>query len=57
MQPKKLTGWLILLIIWIGVLGFSGGATILSTIEAAYQPYVAEYPSLRTAITVFPLLV
>ena len=56
MQPKKLTGWLILLIIWIGVLGFSGGATILSSIEASWRPYMTEYPSLPTAITVFQLL-
>lgn len=57
MQPKKLTGWLIVLIVWIGVIGFSGGARSLTAIEPAYRPYMAEYPSLRTAIMVFQLLV
>src|SRR4030095_8634918 len=57
MHPKKLTGWLIVLIVWIGVFGFSGGARSLSTIEDAYLPYMAEYPSLRTAIMLFRLLV
>jgi hypothetical protein len=57
MHPKKLTGWLIVLIVWIGILGFSGGARSLSTIEDTYRPYMAEYPSLRTAIMLFQLLV
>jgi hypothetical protein len=57
MYQKKLTRWLIALIIWIGLLGFSGGARSLTDIEDAYRPYMADYPSLRTAITVFRLLV
>jgi hypothetical protein len=57
MHPKRLTGWLIVLIVWIGVFGFSGGARSLSKIEAAYRPSMADYPSLRTAIMVFQLLV
>ena len=57
MHPKKFTGWLILLIVWIGVFGFGGGARSLSTIEGAYRPYMADHPSLRTAIMVFQLLV
>ncbi len=57
MQQKKLTGWLIVLIIWIGVFGFSGGARSLRTIEDAYRPYMADYPSLPTAIMIYQLLV
>jgi len=57
MHRKKFTGWLILLIVWIGVFGFGGGARSLSTIEGAYRPYMADHPSLRTAIMVFQLLV
>ena len=57
MYQKKLTRWLIALIIWIGFLGFSGGVRSLTDVEEAYRPYLADYPSLRTAITLFRLLV
>jgi hypothetical protein len=56
MNRKKLTGWLIVFFVWIGVFGVSGGAKNLSTIENAYRPYMADYPSLRMAITVFQLV-
>lgn len=55
MQRKKLTGWLILLMLWIGFFGFGGGVGSLRTVEDGYRPYLAEYPSLPTAITIFQL--
>jgi len=55
MQKKKLTGWLILLILWIGLFSFGGGAGSLRTIKDDYQPYMADYPSLPAAITIFQL--
>jgi hypothetical protein len=55
--PKKLTGWLILLIIVIGPLQFGGAARSLSTVPDSFRPYLAEYPSLDTAIMIFQLLI
>ena len=55
MQKKKLTGWLILLILWIGLFSFGGGTGSLRTIKDDYQPYMADYPSLPAAITIFQL--
>src|SRR5258708_27756711 len=56
MQTKKLAGWLILLIVWIGVFGVSGGMRSLSAIENDYRPYMAHYPSLRVAVMVCQFL-
>lgn len=57
LTPKKLTGWLILLIILIGPLQFGGAARSLSTVPDSFRPHLAEYPSLSTAILVFQLLI
>jgi len=55
MHNKKLTGWLILLIVWIAVGGINGlGA--LGTIEKTWKPKMADYPSLETAVMVFQFL-
>ena len=55
--PKKLTGWLILLIVLIGPLQFGGAARSLSTVPDSFRPHLAEYPSLSTALLVFQLLI
>ena len=54
---KKLTGWLILLIILIGPLQFGGAARSLSTVPDSFRPHLAEYPSLSTALIIFQLLI
>jgi|SRR5688572_9916512 len=56
MIPKKLTGWLILLIILIGPLQFGGAAQSLATVPESFRPHLSEYPSLSTALLVFQLL-
>jgi len=57
MQTKKLTGWLILLIVWIGVLGLSGGFQALGQVADSYKPYFSQYPSLSLAIMLFQVVV
>ena|SRR5579859_1824972 len=57
MKPKKLTGWLIVLMVITGPLGFSSGVKNLIGIEAEYKPYMADYPSLRAAVMLFQFLV
>jgi hypothetical protein len=57
MQKKKLTIGLILLIICIGVLGFSRGVRSVSEVEKAYRPYYEKFPSLSSAVTLAQLLV
>jgi hypothetical protein len=55
MQKQKLTGWLILFIVWIGLTGVNGlGA--LGTIEQVWRPYMVDYPSLRGAVMASQLL-
>ena len=54
---KKLTGWMILLIILLGPLSFGGSARSLSVVPQTYRPYLAVYPSLAGAITAFQVLV
>ena len=49
MHKQKLTGWLILLIVWIVITGANGLGS-LSLIEKTWRPHTAEYPSLRGAI-------
>jgi hypothetical protein len=56
MQTKKLTGWLILLIVWIGFFGGLGALRGLKIVGDTYDPYISVYPSLHMAITVFQLL-
>ena len=55
MQKRKLTAWLIVFIVWIGITGVNGlGA--LSTAERILRPYMANYPSLQGAVMAFQLL-
>jgi len=56
MQPKKLTGWLILLIVWIGFFGGLGAVRGLKMAEDTYGPYISVYTYMHLAITVFQLL-
>jgi hypothetical protein len=49
---KKLTGWLILLIVWI-VLGGINGLGDLGAVAKTWKPHMAEYPGLQTAVLVF----
>src|SRR5205809_58586 len=45
-MQKKLTGWLILLIIILGPLQFGGAARSLNSVSDSFRPYLADYPSL-----------
>ena len=54
---RKLTGWLILLILQLGPLSFVGGVKSLRTVEETYKRYIVQYPSLSSAIMLFQLLV
>ena len=51
--PKRLTGWLILLIILIGTLQFGGASQSLTTVPESFRPHLSEYPSLSAALIVF----
>jgi len=55
MHDKKLTRWLILLIVWIAVGGIKGLGALGAT-EKTWRPYMADYPSLRIAVMVFQFL-
>jgi hypothetical protein len=55
MQRNKLTGWLIVFIIWTGVTGVNGLGS-LGGIERTWRPLMADYPSLHGAVMVFQLL-
>jgi len=57
LPPKKLTGWLTLLIIILGPVQFCGTVRSLSTVPESFRPYLAGHPSLSTAIMIFQLLV
>jgi hypothetical protein len=54
---KKLTGWLILLIVLIGPLQFGSATTSLSTVPDSYRPYLSQYPSLPNSLMVYQLLI
>jgi len=54
--PKKLTGWLILLITLIGPLQFGGAARSLTSVPESFRPHLSEYRSLSAALIVFQLL-
>ena len=55
MQKQKLTGWLILFIIWVGITGINGLGS-LGAAEANWRPHMAEHPSLRGAVMAFQFL-
>jgi hypothetical protein len=56
-MQKKLTGWLILLMIMLGPLQFSGAARSLTSVSDAFRPHVADYPRLSAAILFYQLLI
>jgi hypothetical protein len=51
-QRKKLTPWLILLIVQIGPLQ-PNAANLLRTTEHAFRPLIPEYPSVANAIIIY----
>jgi hypothetical protein len=53
--PKKLTGWLIFLIIVLGF-GSMGGVGMVRSLAASYEPYFEDYPSLPTAVRICEFL-
>ncbi len=55
-MQKKLTGWLILLIVILGPLQLGGAARSLGSVRDSFRPYFANYPSLSLAIMVYQLL-
>jgi hypothetical protein len=55
-EPKKLTGWLIFLIIILGFGSLGSGGAILRNTAQSYQSYFEDYPSLPNAIMLFQLL-
>ena len=55
MIPKKLTAWLILLII-ILVLSFGSAATTFSRMDQVFQSYRADHPDVVTALMIYKLL-
>jgi hypothetical protein len=54
-QRKKLTPWLILLIVQIGPLQLNA-ANVLRTTEQAFRPLIPEYPFLSNAIIIYQSL-
>jgi hypothetical protein len=54
---KKLTGWLILLIVLLGPLSFGGGSRNLSTLPNLYKETFPDASNLQIAIVLFQLLV
>ena len=55
MQKHKLTGWLIVFMVWVG-LGGINGLRALGKIEQVWKPHMAAYPSLQGAVLAFQLL-
>jgi hypothetical protein len=55
MHKQKLTGWLILFMVWVGLTGVNGLGS-LGAAEGIWRKYMADYPSLRGAVMVFQLL-
>jgi hypothetical protein len=55
-MQKKLTGWLILLIVILGPLQFGGAARSLSSVSDSFRSHVASFPKLSTAIVVYQLI-
>jgi hypothetical protein len=56
-QPKKLTGWLIFLIIFVGFGSVGSGIRIVKDLMDSYEPYFEDYPSLLTAVRVSQLFI
>ncbi|HTI97528.1 MAG TPA: DUF2569 family protein [Dongiaceae bacterium] len=52
MQKQKLTGWLILFIVWLGLSSVNGLGS-LDRIAQSWKPLMANYPSLHGAVTLF----
>src|SRR6266850_2558440 len=56
-MERKLTGWLILLIIILGPLQFGGGSRSIREVPDSFRPYLVNNPSLPTAIDIYQLLI
>ena len=55
MQRRKLTGWLIVFMAWVGLAGING-LSALGRVEQDWKPLMADYPSLHGAVMAFQLL-
>jgi hypothetical protein len=55
MQKHKLTGWLILFLVWVCLTGVNGLGALASA-EAAWKPHMADFPSLHGAVLLFQFL-
>jgi hypothetical protein len=55
MQKQKLTGWLILFIVWVGLTGVNGLGS-LGAAEGIWRKYMADHPSLRGSVMAFQFL-
>jgi hypothetical protein len=55
MQKHKLTGWLILFMVWVCLTGVNG-LSALGSAEAAWKPHMADFPSLHGAVMLLQLL-
>lgn len=52
-SKKKLTGWLILLMIILGLGSLSGIGREITGVRQSYEPHFPQYPPLRTAVLVY----
>jgi len=50
---KKLTGWLILLMVILGLGSLSGIGREITDVRRFYEPYFSQHPSLQTAVLVY----
>ncbi len=49
-EKKKLTGWLILLMVILGLGSVNGIAKEITRVRQLYEPYFSQYPSLAKAV-------
>jgi hypothetical protein len=52
-SKKMLTGWLILLMIILGLGSLSGIGREITDVRRSYEPYFSQYPALKTAVLVY----
>jgi hypothetical protein len=53
---KKLTGWLILLMVILGLGALSGIGREITEVRRSYEPHFSQYASLQTAVLVYQCL-
>lgn len=56
-STKQLTGWLILLMILLGLGSFGGIGKEITNVRRAYEPYFSQYGSLNTAVLVYQCII